>query len=41
MILTYTVHYFLPEREYREMIQNRRSKHKDINDMLDNTIQTI
>ena len=41
MICTYTVHYFLPEREYREMIQNRRSKHKDINDMLDNTIQTI
>ena len=40
MICTYTVHYFLPEREYREMIQNR-SKHKDINDMLDNTIQTI
>ena len=41
MICTYTVHYFLPEREYKEMIQNRRSKHKDINDMLDNTIQTI
>ena len=41
MICTYTVHYFVPEREHREMKQNRRSKHKDINDMLDNTIQTI
>ena len=25
----------IKEREYREMKQNRRSKHKDINDMLD------
>ena len=35
------IHYILQEREYREMKQNRRSKHKDINDMLNSTIPTI
>ena len=34
----YTIFY---ERENREMKQNGRSKHKDINDMLDNTILPI
>ena len=39
VICTYTL--FLQEREYREMKQNRRSKHKGINDMLNNTILTL
>ena len=37
---TYTV-FYKREDNYREMKQNGRSKHKDINDMLDYTIQTI
>ena len=28
------------EREYRELKRDGRNKHKDINDMLDNTILT-
>ena len=53
LIRSYEVHYvenvstssqlisILQEREYREMKQNGRSKHKDINDMLHYTILTI
>ena len=40
VICTYTL-FFTREKEYREIKQNRRGKHKDINDMLDSTILTI